>query len=150
MAKGERTAQDARNAGKAVAKVPMSVTNSLKKTVSDWDEMDDNRRKAYIIQPGTRKKYFKALKIAIMHGMAFAINPLLNIVLLICHKFSASKDVRIRNELRKELEAEIRVTEEKIEDAKSAGDNQQKYKLMRIKEKLDAELVRVTANAKTI
>ncbi len=150
VAKGERTAQDARNAGKAVAKVPMSVTNSLKKTVSDWDEMDDNRRKAYIIQPGTRKKYFKALKIAIMHGMAFAINPLLNIVLLICHKFSASKDVRIRNELRKELEAEIRVTEEKIEDAKSAGDNQQKYKLMRIKEKLDAELVRVTANAKTI
>ena len=147
---GRRNAQDARNAGKAIAKVPMNVTDSIKKTLNDWDEMDDNRRKAYIIQPGVRKKYFKALKIAIMHGVAFAINPLLNVILLICQKISSSKNIRIRNELAKELEAEIKVTEEKIEDAKNAGDNQQKYKLMRIKEKLTAELTRVTVNAKTI
>ena len=85
-----------------------------------------------------------------MHYGAFAINPVLNIVLLICQKASHTKDVRIRNELIRELNAEIKVTEEKIEDAKSNGDNQQKYKLMRIRDKLQAEVTRVEANSKYI
>lgn len=150
VAEGRRTAQDARNAGKAVMKIPMNITTSLKKTVDDWEEMDDNRRKEYMIKPGVRKKVFKALKLAIMHGVAWSINPLLNIVLAITHKLSSVKDERIKNELVRELKAEIKVTEEKIEDAKANGDNQQKYKLMRIKEKLDAEVTRVGANAKFI
>lgn len=150
VAEGKRKSVDVKNAGKAVAKIPMSVTDSIKKTVNDWDEMDDNRRKEYIIKPGFRKKYFRALKLCIMHYGAFAINPVLNIVLFICQKFSNTKDVRIRNELTRELKAEIKVTEEKIDDAKAAGDNKQKYQLMRIKEKLEAELVRVGANSKFI
>lgn len=150
VAESRRTSVDVKNAGKAVAKIPMSVTDSIKKTVNEWDEMDDNRRKEYIIKPGFRKKYFKALKLCIMHYGAFAVNPVLNIVLAICQKFSHSKDIRIRNELVRELKAEIKVTEEKIEDAKANGDNKQKYQLMRIKEKLDAELVRVGVNSKYI
>ena len=150
VANARRKSVDARNAGKASAKIPMNVTNSIKKTVGEWDEMDDNRRKEYIIKPGFRKKYFRALKLCIMHYGAFAINPVLNIVLAISQKASHTKDVRIRNELIRELNAEIKVTEEKIEDAKSNGDNQQKYKLMRIKEKLQAEVTRVQANTKFI
>jgi hypothetical protein len=147
VANGRRKSVDVRNAGKAVAKIPVNVTDSIKKQVDEWDRMDDDKRKEYIIKPGFRKKYFKALKLCIMHYGAFAVNPVLNIVLLICHKFSNTKDIRIRNELIRELKAEIKVTDEKIEDAKSNGDNQQKYKLMRIKEKLNAELVRVMANS---
>jgi hypothetical protein len=150
VAEGRRNAMDARNAGKAVAKIPTSVTDSIKKTVDEWDELDDNRRKEYIIKPGVRKKYFKALKICIMHYGAFAINPVLNIVLAICQRFSHTKDIRIRNELTRELKAEIKVTEEKIEDAKANGDNKQKYQLMRIRDKLEAELIRVGGNAKFI
>ena len=37
------------------------------------------------------------------------------------------KDKRIRNELAKELDSEIRICEEKITDANSAGDNKTKY-----------------------
>lgn len=150
VANSRRKAVDARNAGKATAKIPMNITNSIKKTVGEWDEMDDNRRKEYIIKPGFRKKYFRALRLCIMHYGAFAINPVLNIVLAISQKASHSKDVRIRNELMRELQAEIKVTEEKIEDAKSNGDNQQKYKLMRIKDRLQAELTRVQSNSKYI
>ena len=148
--KAKRKAVDARNAKKAVAKVPTNIIDSIKKRMDEWDEMDDNRRKEYIIKPGFRKKYFRALKLCIMHYGAFAINPVLNIVLAISQKASHTKDVRIRNELIRELNAEIKVTEEKIEDAKSNGDNQQKYKLMRIKEKLQAEVTRVQANTKFI
>lgn len=145
-----RTAQDARNAGKAVAKIPMNVTDSIKKRVDEWDTYDDDRRKAYIIKPGTRKKYFRALRLCIMHYGAFAINPVLNIVLFICQKLSKGKNVRIRNELIRELEAEIKVTEEKIEDAKANGDNKQKYALIRIKDKLTAEVVRIRANSSAV
>ena len=147
VANSRRTATDARNAGKAVAKIPMNATSSLKKTIDEFEEMDDNRRKAYMIKPGTRKKYFRMLKIAITHYCVWAINPLMNIVLAICQKLSANKDIRIRNELTRELDTEIKVCEEKIEDARGKGDNQQKYKLMRIKAKLEAEKSRVGNNS---
>lgn len=150
VANSSRRAVDARNAAKATASIPKSITSSIRKTVDDWDEMDDNRRKEYMIKPGFRKKYFKALKLCIVHYGAFSINPVLNIVLFICRRGSKSKDERIKNELIRELKAEIHVTEEKIEDAKSNGDNKQKYQLMRIKEKLTAEVVRIEANTKYV
>lgn len=146
-ANAQRMLVDVKNAGKAVAKVPLNAAALIKKNVRSWDEMDDDKRKEYIIKPGVRKKYFRALKLCILHYGAFAINPVLNIVLFICQKIGKSKDVRIRNELVRELKAEIKVTEEKIEDAKSNGDNPQKYKLIRIKEKLEAELTRVGVNS---
>lgn len=150
VANSRRKSVDAKNAGKAVTKIPMNIADSVKKSVDEWDEMDDNRRKEYIIKPGFRKKYFRALRLCIMHYGAFAVNPVLNIVLAICQKASHTKNIRIRNELIRELKAEIKVTEEKIEDAKSNGDNKQKYKLMRIKEKLEAEVARVGSNSKFV
>lgn len=150
MANGKRTATDAKNAGKAVSKIPLSVTASLKKSVDEFEEMDDDRRKEYMIKPGVRKKYFRLLKLAITHYCVFAINPLLNIVLFICQKLSVNKDIRIRNELTRELETEIKVCEEKIEDARSNGDTKQKYKLMRIKAKLEAERSRVGNNSEIL
>ena len=150
VAEGKRKAVDAKNAGKAVSKIPMNVADSVKKQVNEWDDLDDDRRKEYIMKPGFRKKYFRALRLCIMHYGAFAINPVLNIVLFICQKASNEKNIRIRNEVYRELNAEIKVTEEKIEDAKANGDNKQKYKLMRIKEKLEAERMRIGTNSKYI
>ena len=63
------------------------------------------------------------------------------------HHCSKIKDKRIRNELARELENEIHICEEKINDANSAGDNKSKYELMRIKDKLEAEKIRVRVNS---
>ena len=71
----------------------------------------------------------------------------MNIVLFICQKLSSEKDSRIKNELATELESEIKICEEKIADANSKGDNDKKYKLMRIKDKLQNELTRVKTNS---
>lgn len=150
VANGKRNFVDVKNAGKAVVKIPNNVSASVKKQIEEWDELDDNKRKEYISRPGFRKKYFKALKIVISHYVAFLINPVLNVVLLISQHFSKTKDERIKNELVRELKAEIKVTEEKIEDAKAKDDKEQKYKLMRIKEKLDAEVVRIGTNSKYV
>ena len=150
MAKSKRAMQDVRNAGKAIMKIPGNITSSLKGIVAKWDEMDDNRRKEYMIKPGIRKKYIKALGIAVSHGLAFMINPLLNIVLAIGQKVSSMKDERIKNEFVRELDAEIEVTQAKIEDAASDPDKNVRYKLIRIKNKLEAEKLRVSTNAKYI
>ena len=150
VANGQRTAVDAKNAARASAKIPLNISDAIKKDLQKWEEANDDKHKEYIVKPGYRKKYFKAFKIAIMHYLAYAINPLLNIVLFMAQKMSASKDVRLRNELIRELDTEIKVVTEKIEDAKAAGDQNQKYKLMRIKEKLEAEKARVGLNSRVI
>lgn len=150
VAQGKRTTQDMRNAGKAISKIPMNIVNAVKGTIDRWDEMDDNRRKEYILQPGFRKKYFKALKLALAHYVAFAINPLLNVVLFMSQHVSAKKDIRIRNEFLRELNAEVKVIDEKIQDAKENGDRKAKYQLMRYKEKIEAEITRIGANSKYI
>lgn len=150
VAQGRRTTQDIRNAGKAISKIPMNIVNAVKGTIDRWDEMDDNRRKEYILQPGFRKKYFKALKLALAHYVAFAVNPLLNVVLFMSQHLSAKKDIRIRNEFLRELNAEVKVIDEKIQDAKENGDRKAKYQLMRYKEKIEAEITRIGANSKYI
>ena len=63
---------------------------------------------------------------------------------------SNEKNKRVRNEFVAELDTEIKVCEEKINDANSQGDQQQKYQLMRLKDKLSIERERVIANSKYI
>lgn len=145
-----RTGQDVVNAGKAVMALPMNVVKEIKKVSDDLDKADDNRRKAFMTDPGFRKKSFHNLKMAIMYGTAVQINLALLPILLIIRHFSKDKDIRIRNELIREIETEIKVCEEKITDASSAGDNKEKYRLIRIKEKLLAELARVKSNSKYV
>lgn len=145
-----RTGQDVVNAGKAVMVLPMNVVKEIKKVSDDLDKADDNRRKAFMTDPGFRKKSFHNLKMAIMYGTAVQINLALLPILLIIRHFSKDKDIRIRNELIREIETEIKVCEEKITDASSAGDNKEKYRLIRIKEKLLAELARVKSNSKYV
>ena len=151
LADAKRNSVDAKNAGKAVAKIPMDIKGYVDKQVDEWDEMDDNRRKEYIIKPGIRKKYFRALKLCLLHYGAFAINPVLNVVLFIAQHFSKTKDIRIRNEIVRELEAEIAVCETKINDAgMDSKDRNKKYNLMRIKAKLEAERDRIITNSAVI
>lgn len=145
-----RTGQDVVNAGKAVMALPMNVVKEIKKVSDDLDKADDNRRKAFMTDPGFRKRSFHNLKMAIMYGTAVQINLALLPILLIIRHFSKDKDIRIRNELIREIETEIKVCEEKITDASSAGDNKEKYRLIRIKEKLLAELARVKSNSKYV
>ena len=47
----------------------------------------------------------------------------------------------------RELETELKLTREKIEDAKSDNDRSKKYELMRIESKLEDELARVKYKA---
>lgn len=52
-------------------------------------------------------------------------------------------DTNERNKIVHDLQTEMEITEEKIKDAESKGDNENKYKLMRIRKALDKEIARI-------
>lgn len=157
-ANAKQAATEVKNAAKAMLRLPANIIKSLKTGIEEWNTMDENKRKEKILQPGYRTKIFKHLKTAIMYGAIWEYKKYMVIVTFICkhtilHPFfkaNTERTKRLRNELTAELETEIAVTDEKIEDARANGDQKQKYELIRIKKKLEAEKVRVATNSKYI
>lgn len=137
-----------KNAGKAIASEPKGWFDSAKRFTKSFDKMDDNRRKRFLIKPGNRHRIFRNFRNALMYGTVAKINIFYTPYLFAINRFSKEKDKRITNELVRELETEIKICDEKISDANSKGDNSEKYKLMRIKAKLEAEMQRVQTNSR--
>ena len=150
MGQVKKVGGDVINAGRAVAQLPMNFVNGLKTEIKKLDTMDDNRRKTYMIEPGFRKKAVKNLKLAILYGSVATTNLALIPFTMMVRHFSKEKDKRIRNELVEDLKTEIRICEEKINDASTEGDKQAKYRLMRTRDQLNKELLRMRTNAKYI
>ena len=139
-----------KNAGTAVLKIPAGLLAGLKGIIKGFDDMDDNRRKQYMLQPGYRKRIFKNLRVAATYGLAGYCSALLVPVVWFGRKLSKEKNKRIRNEFASELETEIKVCEEKINDAQARDDKEAKYQLMRIRDSLARERERVQMNGKYI
>lgn len=150
MAKNQQKGQEIKNAVKAITNIPKNVIDSIKKTSEEWENSDDERRRQYMVQPGYRKRVYKNLKLAILYGSAAQISWALIPITALAHFVSKKKNIRIRRELVKELETEIKVCEEKINDASANGDQKEKYKLMRIKSSLEQDLLRVKTNSKYV
>lgn len=146
----QRKGQDVINAAKAVTNIPKNVVNSINDQIKALDKKDDERRANFMKKPGFRKKAFRNLKLAILYGSAASVKLALVPTVALCRHFSKEKDRRIRNEVIRDIQTEIKVCEEKISDANANNDQQEKYRLIRIKDKLDAELVRVKTNSKYI
>lgn len=148
----EQKGQEVKNAVKAVKKavtvIPDSISKKFKDTIKEWDEADDEKRKQYMAQPGFRKKYFRNLKLALMYGATASVNPLLLPIAFMGRHMSKEKNKRIRNEYVHEIMTEIKVCDEKIQDAQYNGDKAEKYKLYRIKGQLEQQLYRVKMNSR--
>lgn len=142
--------QEVINAAKAVTSIPSNILNSIKQQVHALDNIDDQRRKNYMSEPGFRKKALKNLKLALLYGTAAQINLALIPSVAVCRHYSKKKNIRMRNELIREIQTNIKVCDEKINDANTEGNKEEKYSLMRIKDKLEAELIRVKTNSKYI
>lgn len=87
----------------------------------------------------------KLIKIAVVTGAAYAINPAIAAigaftVLLLRNKARKNERRKILAELREEHE----LVEEKIKDAESKGDNKNKYQLMRLRNKLKTSIERIS------
>lgn len=139
-----------KNAAKAVGQHPKKLKDDGENLLSKFDKWDDNRRKEFLLKPGYRHKLFKKFREALTVYGAASISFKTLPVLWAVKRLSKEKDKRIRNELALELDNEIKICEEKINDANSENDKASKYQLMRIRDKLDAERKRVRINSRYV
>lgn len=146
----QQKGQEVVNAAKASLQLPKNVIDSIKDVAKKFDEWDDERRKKYITEPGFRKKIFKNLKLSILYGTAAQTRLSLIPVTIAARHLSKQKNIRMRNELARELDTEIKVCDEKINDANANNDTKEKYRLMRIRDQLASERVRVRTNSRYI
>ena len=151
----DRAAAAVDNAGKhakaivrGTTQIPRELDDKIKQMIQDWDTMDDNRRKEFMLEPGNRKKYIKNFNLLLAYGTSASINPMLTIMLMMYRKASKTKNKRVRNELLQELKTEIKVVQMKKEDARTAGDMDASYELQRIEDKFKFQMARIAANYK--
>lgn len=156
MSNAQQGIKEVKNAVKAVARIPGNIIDGIKGKLDEWNKMDEDKRKAKMLEPGYRNDVHKRIMKLIKYGAAWKfLGPLLSIKAWFISKVYRGtigkslekRNIRLRNELIAELDAEIEITNEKIQDAGSTGDQKQKYQLMRIKKKLEAERVRVQTNS---
>lgn len=147
MSKTKKKATEIANAGKAVGHLGSNILGNIKKMAKDFETADEERKKKRMLDPGYRKILYKYIIAAIEYGTAYHINIALVPVTFLIRYIHHSGDRRIRNELVRELHTELKICDEKINDANANGDRQEKYRLMRIRDKLDAEVSRVRYNS---
>lgn len=144
----------------AVKKIPEPFVNSIKSEAEKIRKMDAQKRKESALENSFRSKITnlvrQGIKFVAGAGGAYAIGSVVGIIpaliVLISVLGSVAKnlgqDSVERKQIVNELESELRIVKEKIDDAKSKGDNKEKYELMRIEQKLTNEINRLKYNPK--
>ena len=134
----------------AIAKrVPQRIDRMTDTVINSLVKLDREERRKRIIEGGYKLRLFKLIRKAAMTGALAFIHPAIAAVGLIASIARDRKlDKRVRMRIVDELEAELTIVNEKIEDAKAANDRQKKYQLMRLKNKLERDIVRIRYNIK--
>lgn len=156
VASGAKTVQKAAHAAKDTAK---RITDPMARLVEDtYDKIakaDIDERKKIVMTTGFKGKLMKILKRIkdyVLLGGAVAGTAMIGwnvgtviagIGLVGYFLTNATLDINARSQVIRELEEELKITQEKIEDSKGDDDKQKKYELMRIESKLQKELARV-------
>ena len=139
----------------AVNKVSDPIINTINKTINDIKKMDSDERRERIITGQFRYKLFNTLTkaiagvaagklVGVLIGGGSVVAPILTLIGTIT-AFALNKylDKKERQKILYELESELKIVDEKIEDAKSDNERQKKYELMRIKQKLEKDIERI-------
>lgn len=128
-----------------VTKAAENIEKLINYPINKIIKSDKAERKDRIIEGRWRLKIWKLIRKAIMGRMLYvAFGPISAAIGLIASVALDKKlDRRIRNDIVHEMETELRVVNEKIEDAKGENDKKEKYQLMRLKDKLEKDIQRV-------
>lgn len=135
----------------AIKKVTSPFTNAITKTLKDFKEMDKKERRRRIVEGDFKSKLFSLLKRSILSvalvtaGYYAGLVPL--IITLIATITGLAIDTRLdikeRKKLLHELKTELAIVNEKLEDSRGDEKKENKYQLIRIKKKLEADIERI-------
>lgn len=128
-----------------ISKAAQNIEKLINYPINKIIKTDKAERKDRIIEGRWRLKIWKLIRKAILGKMLYvAFGPISAAIGLMASVALDKKlDRRVRNEIVHEMETELRVINEKIEDAKGENDKKEKYQLMRLKDKLEKDIQRV-------
>ena len=143
----KRGVQNISNVGRAAMKPVNRTKQWIGNMISNWKDKDETEIKEQMADPHARSALFTAIKRSIEIGALAQAGLLLNPIFLCLggvwlHGRNKQK-FRLRNEMIGELKTELKVIDEKIQDADRNGDNKAKYQLMRFKNEINKKLLRV-------
>lgn len=132
--------QAVHSAGKAVHTVSNPLVKMVQKFIDDYNkEIHEGAREIAIT--GSLFAKIRALFKRCLVSTTFAFvlfGPLGALVSFTYQLYQHNKDnTKARTSVLNELDFELKMVREKIEDAKSAGDNEKKYQLMRLGNKIE-------------
>ena len=139
------------NSGKHVSvivnKSVERIENFFNETIQEIKKKDKDARREMIITGQWKNKLLKIIGTCLVSGGAFYIHPAIAAITLVT-SIAVDKhlDQKEREKVLDELDEELKICKEKIEDAKSKGDNEKKYNLMRIQGKLERDIQRIRYN----
>lgn len=120
------------------------IDTLVSNTINAVKDMDKNERRTRIVEGAFKAKLFKILKNGIALGVVFAVSPAIAVIgLLGAIAIDQKLDRDARQEILHELENELKMCDEKIEDARGDRNKEKKYQLMRIKHKLEHDIGRI-------
>jgi hypothetical protein len=109
--------------------------------VNSLVERDENKVKEEIIEnPSYRTSLYKALRLAVklgLTGVAFTVSGWLGAAVGTYYIAKGVDKNRLRREVQDEMVTELKVMEEKIENARKQSNQQELYKLIRLKGKME-------------
>ena len=109
--------------------------------VNSLVERDENKVKEEIIEnPSYRTSLYKALRLAVklgLTGVAFTVSGWLGAAVGTYYIAKGVDKNRLRREVQDEMVTELKIMDEKIDHAKEKGNQQELYKLMRLKGKME-------------
>jgi hypothetical protein len=122
------------------------VMHNIRKAIDDNKKAQQNLDRDIVITDSTflKMQRFFRYSLAPTVGAYVLFGPIKAVIAFFVSRFFKTDDAQMRDKIKRELEMELKLTREKIEDARSNGDNQSKYKLMRIENDLEDELARIT------
>lgn len=128
----------------ATAKADEIINNLVSSNIQKLIDAPYKEKREEIIKGGFHLKLKGLIRKAIVHTGLFAINPILGVVALLgAAAKDRALDVKVRREILRDLKDELKILDEKLEDAKSEGNKKEKYQLMRLKNKLEGEINRI-------
>ena len=122
------------------------LTKEIRHQIDEMKKARDNEDKEIVITDSQYMKLARLFKRALPFvAIGMGIGPLKAIIAFFgaCALGYGPNDNATRDKLTRELETELKLTREKIDDARSNGDNKAKYQLMRLEGEIEDQIARI-------
>ena len=133
-----------------INKSASSIDNLVNNTMDKVRDMNAEEKRRKIVEGGFRFNLLKLIRKAILvAGTAHIGGPVFAAISLITSSALSKKtEAREKKRILHELETELKIAEEKIEDARGEQDREKKYELIRLKNTLEKDVTRIRYNLK--